>query len=132
MPLCQKHDVDPAHGFKVQLMVKLDTSPITVVGVYPVESNEPVWLIEVELSVAFDTIDWGSITQPVANLDPSNWQVVYDEQVSEPGDSGKLRAVFFFHYLRLSDPLRSAYGDLPLPPESPRPARLSHIQYDEP
>lgn len=103
-----------------------------MVGVYPVEANQPVWLIEVELTTSFDSIDWGSITQPDANVDRSNWQTVYDEQVIEHGDSGKLRAVFFFHYLQLGVPFQSAYGDLRFPSESPCPARLGHIRYDEP
>lgn len=106
--------------------------PITVVGIYPIEARQPVWLIEVELDAEFDAIEWDSIAQPKANADRSYWQAVYDEQLTEPSEEGKTRAVFFFHYLRLTEPFQSAYGDLPLPPESPLPTRLEHIQYDEP
>ncbi len=110
-------------------MVKLDAPPVTVVGVYPVEANQPVWLIEVELTTSFDSIDWGSITQPDANVDRSNWQTVYDEQVIEHGDSGKLRAVFFFHYLavRCSFPVSLRRLAIPLGVAMSGPARPHSI-----
>jgi hypothetical protein len=105
----------------------MNTVPVTVVGVYPVKAKEPVWLVEVELKADFDSIDWGSITQPEPGRDQSYWQVPYDEQPVGSTEPGEARAVFFFHYLRLNEPLRSAYGDLPIPPASLLPPRLEQI-----
>ena len=122
---------------------------IEVIGVYPAEAPEPVHLVELIVGGADSAFPIGEFTQEVPDQPRSNWQVPYMEQIlSADGakiiadDSeawrkpelfrGDVRFVFFFHCLDLQRPLRTPFGEIPLPAESELPARLSMIQYQEP
>ena len=100
---------------------------IKVLGVHPVDAQEPVHLIEIQVSG--NDIDWASITQPVEGEIEDNWQVPFDEQ-QVPGSED--RWCFFFHYLDETRPLSSVAGALILPAETPIPAHLRFIKYDAP
>jgi hypothetical protein len=86
-----------------------------------------LYLLEVEVDPTGSEIGWDSITQPMRNQPRENWQAVYDEQ--RIGTEGN-RWVFFFHYLDLTRPLRTEFGELVLPRPTPMPSRLSSIVYD--
>ena len=105
---------------------------VNVIGMHPVQANEPVWLVEGEISKGFGEIDWGSITQPVPDKDPSYWQVPYDERDLGASGAGKRIVVFFFHYLDLDRPFESAYGQIAIPKPTPLPDRLRFIGYESP
>ena len=100
---------------------------IKIIGIHPVNADEPVHLIEIEATG--NDIDWMAITQPAEGADESCWQVPYDEQ-RVPGF--KSLWCFFFHYLDQSRPLSSEAGDLALPMETPAPDHLRFIKYDPP
>ena len=100
-----------------------------VLGVHRVKASEPVHLIEVTVGQAVESIDWCSFTQPLEGKDQTYWQVPYNER-EVPGRSGNW--CFFFHYLDLSRPMSSFAGDLHLPAETPIPAHLRFVRYEEP
>lgn len=104
---------------------------VRIVGIHPVPSDEPVHLIEIELTGDVDALDFGEITQEQTDQPRENWQVVYDEREVGRGD-GCVRFAFFFHYLDLEKPLRTPFGAVSLPAESPIPRHLQNIEYEQP
>lgn len=126
----------------------MEPSPeLRVLGVYPVEgSDEPCHLIEMSLRNFCGELRLGEITQPEPGVERSSWQVPYWEQRLDehgffvvedlfPGPvrvDGELRFVFYFHYLDLSAPLRTQFGPVLLPGETPTPNRLSALSYSPP
>lgn len=122
---------------------------IKVIGVYPIESEEPVHLVELSVYGAQGIFKMGDITQEIPGQPPDNWQVPYMERIlSASGEEvladddeaskrpelwqGDMRVVFFFHYLDLERPLRTPFGEIRLPAESELPERLSMIKYEQP
>ena len=122
---------------------------IEIIGVYPVQADEPVHLVELRLRGAEGLIKVGDITQEVPDQPPDNWQCPYMEQLlSSSGDEvladdyemtkrpdlwrGDVRLAFFFHYLDLERPLKTPFGEVQLPAESELPDRLSMMEYEQP
>ena len=122
---------------------------IKVIGVYPIETDEPVHLIEVSVLGARGIFEVGDITQEIPGQSPDNWQSPHMEQIlSASGDEvladdydaskrpglwqGDMRLAFFFHYLNLERPLRTPFGEVQLPAESGLPERLSMMEYEQP
>jgi hypothetical protein len=102
-----------------------------LIGVHPVEADEPVHLIELLVEGELDDFDIGEVTQEVAGQPKINWQAPYDERVLEESE-GMARYAFFFHYLDLEKPLFTSFGSLPLPKPTSVPAHLQGIQYESP
>lgn len=103
-------------------------SQTRIIGVHPVHSEEPVYLLEIELRNP-DAFDWGSVTQRMENVPADNWQAASDEQ-GAAGNNDKY--AFFFHYLDLTQPLSTSDGDIKLPPPSEVPEHLQSIEYERP
>lgn len=102
-----------------------------IIGIHPVEADEPVHLIDLLVEGNTDDFDIGEVTQEVAGQPKSNWQAPYDERVLEESD-GKIRYAFFFHYLELEKPLITPAGSLPVPKPTSKPAHLKDIEYESP
>jgi hypothetical protein len=122
---------------------------IEIIGVYPIEADEPVHLIELRVRGAGRVFDIGEFTQEDSERPRDNWQVPYDEQIlSASGDEvladgyraskrpelwrGDMRLAFFFHYLDFEQPLRTPFGEVSLPTETELPQRLAMIEYEQP
>ena len=122
---------------------------IKIVGIYPIKANEPVHLIELSVLGAHGIFNMGDITQEIPGQPRDNWQCPYKEQIlSASGDEiladdyeaskrpelwqGDMHVVFFFHYLDFGRPLRTPFGEVPLPAESKLPEWLSMIEYEQP
>src|SRR5437868_9865811 len=75
-----------------------------IVGVYPVEADEPVHLIELLVEGDLEDFDMDKVTQEVAGQPMRNWQAPYNERLLEESE-GKARHAFFFHFLDLNNPL---------------------------
>jgi len=56
---------------------------ITVLGVHPVEADEPCHLVELLVEGSDDELDFGEVTQEVKGQPQENWQVPWDERVLE-------------------------------------------------
>jgi hypothetical protein len=103
-----------------------------IVGIYPVEAPEPVYLVEISIEGGgLDAFEIGEITQEMSDTPRVNWQAPYDDQVISETD-GKARVVFFFHYLDLTKPLLTPAGALALPAPKKMPPRLKDIAYESP
>jgi hypothetical protein len=122
---------------------------VEVVGVYPVVAAEPCHLVELIVRDSDGPFDVGAITQADPAHPRSEWQVPYDEKLlTSNGDdvlhdpwrgagepswwTGSVRLAFFLHYVDLDRPLSTPFGEVPLPPPSERPARLTDFAYEAP
>ena len=104
---------------------------IEIIGVHLVPSDQPVHIIEIELTGDVSSFDFSAVTQEQADQPQANWQVAYDERlVSQEGE--QVRFAFFFHYLDLAKPLLTSVGPIELPKESPLPPYLSQVGYESP
>jgi hypothetical protein len=115
-----------------------------VIGVYPVEADEPCYLVEVLVRDPDAKFKLDDLTQ-AADADRAYWQAPYDERFfdalsGEPlavrtfdtPDREEYRLAFFFHYLDLAKPLESSFGPLPLPQQSSRPEYLGLMTWRPP
>ncbi len=117
---------------------------IEVVGVYVVPDAADARLVEVVADLPPHDLDLGLFTQEEPSQPRENWQAPWMEQwldetgervLTEPFDSppeglDKSRVVFFLHYLSPDRPLITPEGEVPLPPPSLMPARLSDVEYE--
>ncbi len=99
-----------------------------ILGVHPIDADEPCHLIEAQLSNS-DDFDWGAVTQEIASQPRSDWQSPWDER---PIDDTETRWVFFFHYLDPKKPLITPGGNVTLPKPTPIPTHLASIEYESP
>ncbi len=108
---------------------------IKIIGVHPIETDEPCHLIEVEIQRFGSDFNIGLITQEILGQPQDNWQVPYDEHFlnsdgtldlnkdnpDEVPKDERLRVAFFFHYLDFSKPMKTSTGDLTLPEPVEKP-----------
>lgn len=113
---------------------------IEIVGVYPVDTAEPVHLVEVLVTDAFDDVDWDAFTQGAPETivdDDGNEHVgsasnAHSAEPVEVLSDGRTRVAFFFHSLDLGQPVLSPFGPLQLPAVTNRPDRLDGVDYGPP
>ena len=86
---------------------------VDVVGVYPVDADEPCHLVELHVRDFVGVFDAGEFTQEAPGQPKDNWQVPYDERLLDSNgfpivsgnvfpefkSEGSMRLTFFFHYL---------------------------------
>lgn len=102
-----------------------------IIGVHPVSTKEPTYLVEIEIEGSIEDFDFDEITQEVPDQPRANWQVVYDKR-DLVCEGRRARFAFFFHYLDFSIPLLTAFGPVELPSDSPMPDYLQSIIYEQP
>lgn len=107
------------------------TNRATIIGVHEVAADEPVHLLEIELAGNADEFDFGEVTQVLPDRPQANWQVAYDEREIDSPTTHR-RFAFFFHFLDFKAPLLTSFGELEIPQPTPRPDRLSEIEYETP
>ena len=122
---------------------------IDVIGVYDVEANAPVHLIEILVKNSNSIFDLAEITQEIPDQPRRNWQAPWDEKILDHAGKkiiadyftarekpelwiGNIRMAFFFHYLDFSRPLMTPFGPITLSNEGSKPNRLSEIEYESP
>lgn len=81
-------------------------------------------MIEIEAKPTDSNINWLAITQAIAGNPSSEWQAPWDERVT-----GKGRWVFFLHFVKPDEPLRTSIGDIPLPEPTSIPLHLKNVKY---
>lgn len=102
-----------------------------IVGVYLFDSRNLCHLIEMRLK-GWDVDTFiGGITQADSSLAQENWQVPWDERIME-AEGDEATVVFFFHFLKVGQPLDTPAGPLQLPQAGSLPDRLSHVEYEQP
>jgi len=102
-----------------------------IIGVHPIEAQEPTHLIELLVEGDVDEFDIGTVTQEIVGQPKMNWQAPYDDRLIETSE-GRARFAFFFHYLELDKPLLTSLGLLTLPKPTKAPAHLENILYESP
>ncbi len=114
---------------------------IQLVGVYPVDTVDPVHLVEVIVDDPFDDVDWAAFTQDPPDIvtadvdgteDGENEAAAHAAQPVEDLPGGQTRVVFFFHALDVARPILSPFGALQLPSPTNRPGRLANVFYGPP
>jgi hypothetical protein len=98
----------------------------------------PLVLIEVVVWNLTEAFDVGNFRQAAESQPEEAWQVAYDETVLTTDgtavtaqgegsfiDSKEGRLTFFLHYFDPKRSLQWSYGEVPCPPLSPLPVRLS-------
>ena len=96
---------------------------------------EHLWLLEILIENAdreFDQLDY---TQANPRVSKAQWQVAYEETFLDPKGIRKqdpalgrpIRVAFFFHYLDLGKPIRTPFGDVPIPFPTSFPKRLRRV-----
>lgn len=117
-----------------------------LVGIYNVDNNTDVHLIELVFDNSPDEVDVSLITQEIKGHPHDNWQSPWDEKYldmngeniigdffSIPKDINKTRLVFFFHYIDFSRPLLTQAGHLDLRKPTSLPDRLKgKLHYERP
>lgn len=102
---------------------------------------EHLWLVEIRIENSEGKLDLVNFTQADPGLPEDEWQVAYDETYldsegvrrRDANSGSSQRIAFFFHYLDLSRPLRTPYGEIRLPEPQPFPVRLlSVVKYISP
>lgn len=122
---------------------------VNIVGVYAVPGEPGVHLVELLVSGSDGIFDVSLFTQELSDQPESNWQVAYDEHLLDGSGgsiiddafsdrsntslwTGSVRLVFFFHDMDFSKPLKTPFGEIEVPGETPIPERLSAIKYEPP
>lgn len=120
---------------------------IEVLGVHPVPGLDDCYLIEAIVRGLSEAPDLGSTTQR-SDGPASDWQVAYDEKLLDADgraitaelftghrpDSwpSEARVAFYFHGLKVSEPLLTPWGDVQVPTPTPTPDRLTFLAYEAP
>lgn len=116
-----------------------------LLGVYKVERDEDVFLLECLINCSPQNVDMMSFTQKIAGVPKSSWQVPYEEKyLNETGDSviggmfdGKkssgetTRVCFYMFSLYFDKPLLTPFGTIDLPEPADMPQRLYDITKDD-
>ena len=115
-------------------------------GVYTVDENPEVHVIELTFDHPPDKIDVGQITQEIQGRGKGNWQSPWDEKYLDengekvigdyfdiPQGQAKTRLVFYFHFVDFDKPLLTQLGQVSLARPTTLPSRLRDlIRYEKP
>ncbi len=118
---------------------------IEVIGIYPIEADESIHLVEILVRNSEGIFDLSEFTQEVNGQPKQNWQVPWDERIlNSTGEkviadsfsaknkpelwNGNVRLTFFFHYLDFSKPLITPCGVVTLINQNSKPDCLSEIK----
>lgn len=114
---------------------------VKVIGIYKIQENDDVHLIELEINEKPSIIDVGKFTQETPNVQREDWQVAYDEHyLTSAGDKvigdylrlpendkSPTRLTFFLYFINFELPLLSQFGEIELMCATLLPERLKNI-----
>lgn len=141
------NSLPPDNIFAVSLdpdNMKTDTN---LIGVYTVDGQTDVHLLELKIDASHTDIEIGEFTQQQNGIDQLDWQTPWDEKyLNEEGTeiigdwldapaniTGITRLVFFLHSLDFGKSLVTPFGEIDIIQPIPMPERLSSIiNYEEP
>ena len=120
---------------------------IDLIGVYEIDGQKDVCLIELGIKANHKNIDIGEFTQAQDGIDRMSWQTPWDERfLSEDGTkitgdwmdsptdtSDFTRLAFFLHFIDFGKPLLTQFGEMDLSKTEKMPSRISSlIEYEKP
>ena len=120
---------------------------IDLIGVYEVDGQKDVHLIELGIKTNHENIDLGQFTQTQDGIDRMEWQSPWDEKflskdgtkiigdwMDSPTDTSDFtRLAFFLHFIAFDNPLVTPFGEMVLSNPEKMPTRISSlIEYEKP
>lgn len=120
---------------------------VKLIGLYSVDTNPEVTLVELLICKKASEIEIGEFTQFVENQTRLNWQSPFSEKYLSLdgteiiGDEDNLpddlnettRLIFFFYFLNLNKSLITPFGQLELTEKNNQPNRISELmKYESP
>lgn len=120
---------------------------VKLIGLYSVDTNPEVTLVELLICKKVSEIEIGEFTQFVENQPRLNWQSPFSEKYLSTdgteiiGDEDNLpddlnettRLIFFFYFLDLNKSLITPFGQLELTEKDNQPKRISELmKYENP
>jgi hypothetical protein len=122
---------------------------VEIIGVYPVQAEEPCHAIELWARGLIRPFSFGDFKQKAPDKPERAWQCAWLEHIlSTDGTKilareaevsskrelfrGDLRVMFFIHYLDPGRSLITPFGEVDLPRPTPLPERLSIVEYEQP
>ena len=124
--------------------MKIET---TLIGMYRVDGQPDVHLLEVSINANHSDIEVGKFTQEQDGVDRLDWQSPWDEKyLNEAGtvitgdwldspedETQTTRLTFFFHFADFGKTLITPFGKIALGQPEQMPERLSTlIEYEQP
>jgi hypothetical protein len=125
----------------------MQDSPVKLIGLYSVNENPDVTLVELSIDKKPNEIDIGEFTQEIENEPRLNWQAPFAEKYLDKegetiiGDDMELpdlptdttRLTFFFYFLDTTKPLMTPFGQLDLMQKREPPKRIKDlIAFEDP
>ena len=112
-----------------------------LIGLYVVNENPDVTLLELSIDKKANEIDIGEFTQEIENEPRPNWQATFSEKYLDKdgikiiGDdinlpsilTGTTRLTFFFYFLDINKPLITPFGQLLLTQRIAQPKRIKNL-----
>lgn len=119
----------------------MNDTPVKLIGLYSVDENPDVTLVELSIDKKANEIDIGEFTQEIENEPRLNWQVPFAEKYLDKdgntiiGDDIDLpalitdttRLTFFFYFLDTTKPLMTPFGQLTLTQKKEQPKRIKDL-----
>ena len=116
-------------------------TPVKLIGLYSVNENPDVTLVELIIDKKANEIDIGEFTQEIENEPRLNWQAPFAEKYLDKdgstiiGDDIDLpdvltettRLTFFFYFLDTTKPVMTPFGQLQLTQKSIQPKRIKDL-----
>ena len=121
--------------------------PVKLIGLYSVDENSDVTLVELVINKKADEFDLGEFTQEIEHQPRFNWQAPFAEKyLSLDGETiigddfdqpefltDNTRLTFFFYFLDPSKPLVTPFGQLQLTQKQEQPERIRRlIKFEDP
>lgn len=114
--------------------------PGKIIGIYYVDENPDVSLVELVIDKKVEEIDIGEFTQEVESQPQLSWQAPFAEKyLSSDGETiigddfhmpdskaESTRFTFYIYFLDPAKPLLTPFGPIQLPPRQDPPKRISN------
>jgi hypothetical protein len=119
----------------------MQNSPVKLIGLYSVDENPDVTLVELIVNKKADEFDIDEFTQEIEDQPRLNWQAPFAEKyLSLDGETiigddidlpeyptATTRLTFFFYFLDPSKPLMTPFGKLHLIEKQEQPKRIKGL-----
>ena len=125
----------------------MENFPVKLLGLYTVEENPDITLVELVIDKKADEFDLGEFSQEIQHQPRLNWQApfaekylsldgeaIFGDDISPPEFlTDNTRLAFFIYFLDPSKPLMTPFGPLQLTQKQEQPKRIkSLIKFEDP